>query len=205
MDDKRQVEHYRELQQQLKSLLQDETDFIANLANTSALLYHSLPACNWVGFYLWKEGPLCAPESSDFSAGARKLSAEDRSLHEVNEDPSTELTQQLWEKTALRGGQLVLGPFQGQPACVRIDLGKGVCGTAAQRRRTIIASDVHQFEGHIACDVASQSEIVVPMVANDKLIGVLDVDSPIKNRFDEFDRQGLEQAVATLLDMCCFE
>ncbi|CJG04315.1 GAF domain-containing protein [Priestia megaterium] len=96
------------------------------------------------------------------------------------------------------GGELVLGPFQGLPACVRIPLGKGVCGTAAQNQRTERIEDVHAFPGHIACDAASQSEIVVPMVKDGKLLGVLDIDSPIKNRFDEIDQQYLEEFVKEL-------
>jgi L-methionine (R)-S-oxide reductase len=94
------------------------------------------------------------------------------------------------------GHELVLGPFQGKPACVRITMGKGVCGTAAMKRETIIVPDVHQFEGHIACDSASNSEIVVPLVQGDTLLGVLDLDSPKFNRFDDEDRKGLEALVA---------
>ncbi len=94
--------------------------------------------------------------------------------------------------------ELVLGPFQGLPACVRIPLGKGVCGTAAQNQRTERIEDVHAFPGHIACDAASQSEIVVPMVKDGKLLGVLDIDSPIKKRFDEIDQQYLEEFVKEL-------
>jgi len=142
---------YRELLQQLKGLIAGERDFIANLANAAALIYHTLPELNWAGFYLLKEG------------------------------------------------ELVVGPFQGKPACVRIALGKGVCGTAAAQRTTQVVRDVNQFPGHIACDAASNSEIVVPMLRNGELIGVLDLDSPKPARFDEEDRQGLEQFVAVLL------
>ena len=91
------------------------------------------------------------------------------------------------------GRELVVGPFQGKPACVRIPLGKGVCGTAAESRETVVVEDVAQFPGHIACDVASRSEIVVPLVASDgRLLGVLDVDSPRLARFDHDDRNGME-------------
>jgi len=93
----------------------------------------------------------------------------------------------------LKDGGLVVGPFQGKPACVRIALGKGVCGTAASQRKTIVVPDVHAFPGHIACDAASNSEIVVPLIAQDELLGVLDLDSPRLARFDEDDRRGLEQ------------
>jgi L-methionine (R)-S-oxide reductase len=96
-------------------------------------------------------------------------------------------------------GELVLGPFQGLPACVRIALGKGVCGTSAQKRETLRIEDVHAFPGHIACDAASQSEIVVPIIKNGEVFGVLDIDSPEKNRFDEIDQQGLEDFVETLV------
>jgi GAF domain-containing protein len=99
----------------------------------------------------------------------------------------------------LRGGELVLGPFQGKPACVRIVLGKGVCGTAAERRETLVVPDVNAFPGHIACDDASRSEIVVPIVAGGQLRGVLDVDAPETNRFDDEDRRGLEAFVAALV------
>ncbi len=98
----------------------------------------------------------------------------------------------------LRGDALVLGPFQGKPACVRIALGAGVCGTSAARRQTLVVPDVHAFPGHIACDSASRSEIVVPLIDGDRVIGVLDVDSPRADRFNENDRLMLE-AVAALL------
>jgi GAF domain-containing protein len=96
----------------------------------------------------------------------------------------------------LRDGELVLGPFQGRPACVRIALGKGVCGTAAARRETVIVPDVHEFPGHIACDAASRSEIVVPLLKDGQLLGVLDLDAPIPNRFNSEDARGLEALAA---------
>ena len=142
---------YRELNRELSALIAGERDLIANLANSAALLYHSLPDLNWAGFYLLKEG------------------------------------------------ELVVGPFQGKPACVRISLGKGVCGTAAAQRKTQVVRDVHEFPGHIACDSASNSEIVVPMIRDGELLGVLDLDSPKLARFDQEDRAGLEEFVATLL------
>lgn len=137
---------------ELRALVDGERDFIANLANASALLFARLPDVNWVGFYL------------------------------------------------LRGGQLVLGPFQGKPACVRIDLGRGVCGTAAARRETIVVPDVHQFPGHIACDAESQAEIVVPLLHDGRLLGVLDIDSPLPNRFTAADVQQLEATAKLILD-----
>ncbi len=95
-------------------------------------------------------------------------------------------------------GQLVLGPFQGKAACIRIDLGKGVCGTAAQTRTTQLVEDVHAFPGHIACDAASRSELVVPIVHDGRLIGVLDLDSPLPARFDAEDAAGCEALVRLL-------
>ncbi len=142
---------YRQLVQELQALIAGERDWIANLANSAALIYHSLPDVNWAGFYLLKDG------------------------------------------------ELVVGPCQGKPACVRIAMGKGVCGTAAAQRATQLVRNVHEFAGHIACDSASNSEIVVPMIRNGELLGVLDIDSPKLARFDEQDREGLEQLVAALL------
>jgi GAF domain-containing protein len=98
-----------------------------------------------------------------------------------------------------KGGELVLGPFQGKVACVRIALGRGVCGTAASRRATVVVPNVHEFPGHIACDSASNSEIVVPLVHDGRLLGVLDLDSPKLNRFDAADAAGLEESVRLLL------
>jgi GAF domain-containing protein len=98
-----------------------------------------------------------------------------------------------------QGEELVLGPFQGQPACVRIPMGKGVCGAAAQQRQTLLVDDVHDFPGHIACDSASNSEIVVPLVSGEELIGVLDLDSPTLRRFDDEDARGLNALVNIFL------
>lgn len=135
---------YAALVRSLQSLIGDESDALANLANSAALVWEALPGINWAGFYV------------------------------------------------LRGEELVLGPFQGKPACVRIPVGKGVCGTAARKRETVVVEDVNRFPGHIACDTASRSEIVVPLVSGDRLIGVLDVDAPKVGRFDDDDRRGLE-------------
>jgi len=99
----------------------------------------------------------------------------------------------------LRDGELVVGPFQGRPACVRIALGRGVCGTAAAERRTLVVPDVHAFPGHIACDAASRSEIVVPLIAGSRLLGVLDLDSPEPERFDAEDAAGLESLARLFL------
>lgn len=93
----------------------------------------------------------------------------------------------------MKDGKLVLGPFQGKPACIEIPLGSGVCGTAASEDRTLVVPNVHEFEGHIACDCASNSEIVVPLHRDGRVIGVLDIDSPVFSRFDESDKAGLEE------------
>jgi len=99
----------------------------------------------------------------------------------------------------LKGGELVLGPFQGRPACVRIAIGNGVCGASAEKRETIVVENVHEFQGHIACDSASNSEIVVPLIAGGRLIGVLDLDSASIGRFDSEDRAGLEMLARVFL------
>lgn len=137
------------------------------------------------------------------------LLAELRGLLEGEPDPvarAANTAALLWHRLPglnwagfylLRGDTLVLGPFQGKPACTRIPLGRGVCGTAAERRETVIVPDVHAFPGHIACDAASRSEIVVPLIRDGALLGVLDLDSPQLSRFGEADRIGLE-AVAAL-------
>jgi L-methionine (R)-S-oxide reductase len=100
----------------------------------------------------------------------------------------------------LQGSELVLGPFQGKVACVRIPMGRGVCGTAAASREILVVPDVNEFPGHIACDAASRSEIVLPLVQDGRLLGVLDLDSPKLSRFDQEDREGLEAAVKVLLN-----
>ncbi|MGD0382316.1 MAG: GAF domain-containing protein [Thermoguttaceae bacterium] len=146
------TELYGQLADQLLALLADETDLVANAANTAALIYHTLPDINWAGFYF------------------------------------------------LKGDELVLGPFQGKPACVRIPLGKGVCGTAAKERKTLVVPDVQKFPGHIACDTASNSEIVVPLIKKEKLLGVLDIDSLSLARFDEQDQKGLEWFIRIFIE-----
>src|SRR5690625_5006476 len=101
----------------------------------------------------------------------------------------------LWKEE-----ELVLGPFQGLPACIRIPFGKGVCGTAIEKKQTMLVENVHEFPGHIACDPKSQSEIVIPMIVKGEIYGVLDIDSPILHRFDELDQKYLEQFVEILLE-----
>ena len=136
---------YELIVQQLKGLLEDEHDMIANMANMAALLFHELPDLNWAGFYL------------------------------------------------LKNDELILGPFQGKVACVHIPLGKGVCGTSARNRCTLLVDNVHTFPTHIACDGASNSEIVIPIIKENTLLGVLDIDSYSPSRFTQEDEDMLNQ------------
>ena len=140
---------YQEIYKQTESVVSDENDLIANMANTAALLHETFGFW-WTGFYIVKDN------------------------------------------------QLVLGPFQGPIACTRIGFGKGVCGTAWERRETIVVPDVHKFPGHIACSSLSQSEIVVPMFRNDEVYAVLDIDSKVLATFDDTDKEWLEKIVALL-------
>jgi len=105
----------------------------------------------------------------------------------------------------MKAGELVLGPFQGKPACVRIAVGRGVCGTAVARRAAIVVPDVHAFPGHIACDSASESEVVVPVLRGGEVLGVLDLDSPRQGRFDEADARALERLAALLVESSDFD
>jgi|SRR5215469_6379416 len=148
----RKADLYADLLSQAKGLLHDEHDRVANAANFTALLYHTLPDVNWVGFYF-----MC-------------------------------------------DGELLVGPFQGKPACVHIALGKGVCGTAAQTRKTQLVPDVNAFPGHIFCDGDSRSELVVPLISKGEVIGVLDLDSPKLARFDAEDQRGLEALAGVFLE-----
>ncbi len=145
-------EQYLQLAALARTLVDGERDRIANAANIAALVYHTLPELNWVGFYFYD------------------------------------------------GRELVVGPFQGLPACVRIALDRGVCGAAARTRETQRVADVHDVPDHIACDAASRSELVVPLVRDGALIGVFDIDSPIPDRFDVEDQVGLETIAAIFLD-----
>jgi L-methionine (R)-S-oxide reductase len=139
---------FERLEQQVRALLDGESDFVANAGNFAALIAHELPEVNWAGFYL-------ATPSED----------------------------------------LVLGPFSGRPACTRIAKGRGVCGAAAQMRETLVVDDVDAFADHIVCDSASRSEIVVPILTGERLLGVFDVDSPRTSRFTQTDRIGIERLV----------
>ncbi|MBM7631846.1 GAF domain-containing protein [Geomicrobium sediminis] len=130
---------------------------------------------------------------------------EDETDNIANMSNASALLNQFLDRTnwvgfyLMKDSELVLGPFQGLPACVRIAVGKGVCGTAAETKETQVIQDVHQFPGHIACDAASQSEVVVPIIVNDEVIGVLDIDSPEKSRFTEEEGTLLTRFVERLL------
>ena len=146
-----------------------------------------------------------AERYSDLLAQARALLAGERDFTANAANVAALLFQSLPDLNWvgfywLKGGELVLGPFQGKPACVRIALGKGVCGTAARERKTLVVPDVHAFPGHIACDSASNSEIVVPLVAGGRVVGVLDLDSPRLQRFDASDAFGLEALAQVFLE-----
>jgi len=157
IDATNKAEFYRELASQLTGLLAGERDFVANAANTAALIFQTMPDLNWAGFYFLREND-----------------------------------------------ELVLGPFQGRVACVRIPKGKGVCGAAVQRRASVLVEDVHAFPGHIACDSASRSELVVPLIGDGRLVGVIDLDSPSPARFDAHDQAGIEQVAAIFLSATAF-
>ena len=155
------IPDYQLLCAQLRSLAEEEPDWLPVLANASALVMDALDDLNWAGFYLVDQ-----------------------------KDPA--------------GRSLVLGPFQGKVACVRIAFGRGVCGTAAALDKTQLVPNVHEFAGHIACDSASQSEIVVPLHTPGTAIGVLDIDSPLLARFSEADKEGLEAFVRTIEEVADF-
>lgn len=148
---------YADLNAQLKEILADETHWIPNLSNASALLWHVLDDINWAGFYIAKKN------------------------------------------------KLYLGPFQGLPACTGIEFGSGVCGTAASTREIQVVQNVNDFPGHIACDGETKSEIVVPLIWNNEVVGVLDIDSPNFSRFDDADAAGLKTFAELILNSVDWE
>ena len=162
------------LLKQLAALLESEQDIVANAANTSSFLFNNLEQVNWLGFYFLKDT-------------VSKANSVDLIESKLGQDK-----------------QLVVGPFCGQPACTRIPIGQGVCGTAFAQQQTIIVDDVHDFDGHIACDAASQSELVVPFSIDGlaPLSGVLDIDSPITKRFGEDEKAFFEKAVEIYVNAC---
>ena len=168
---------YGLLAKQIVSLAEVDAHWLPVLSNTAALLWDALDDINWVGFYLVDPVTVTGAEL-DAAPGAEPGVAP--SDHEP------------------RTSELRLGPFQGKVACVRIPFGRGVCGTAAETKTSQLVEDVHQFPGHIACDSASNSEVVVPIVKDNQVVGVLDIDSPSVARFTQEDLAGLEQVVKAL-------
>ena len=166
---------YGLLAKQIVSLAEVDAHWLPVLSNAAALLWDALDDINWVGFYLVDPVTVSGVEpDADLESDAAP------SDHE------------------LRTPELRLGPFQGKVACVRIPFGRGVCGTAAATKTSQLVEDVHQFPGHIACDSASNSEVVVPIVKDNQVVGVLDIDSPSVARFTQEDLAGLEQVVKAL-------
>ena len=176
---------YGLLAKQTVSLAEVDAHWLPVLSNAAALLWDALDDVNWVGFYLVDSvtvsgaEPDVAPDA-ELDAGSGVVREAAPSAHEP------------------RTPELRLGPFQGKVACVRIPFGKGVCGTAAETKTSQLVEDVHQFPGHIACDSASNSEVVVPIVKDNQVVGVLDIDSPSVARFTQEDLAGLEQVVKVL-------
>lgn len=172
---------YGLLAKQIVSLAEVDAHWLPVLSNAAALLWDALDDINWVGFYLVDPVTVTGVElgaGSDVEPDAAPGAAP--SDHE----PCTP--------------ELRLGPFQGKVACVRIPFGRGVCGTAAETKTSQLVEDVHQFPGHIACDSASNSEVVVPIIKDNQVVGVLDIDSPSVARFTQEDLTGLEQVVKAL-------
>ena len=164
---------YGLLAKQIVSLAEVDAHWLPVLSNAAALLWDALDDINWAGFYLVDPVTVSGAEPSTEPSATP-------SAHE----PCTP--------------ELRLGPFQGKVACVRIPFGRGVCGTAAETKISQLVEDVHQFPGHIACDSASNSEVVVPIFKDDQVVGVLDIDSPNVARFTQEDLAGLEQVVKAL-------
>ena len=174
---------YGLLAKQIISLAEVDAYWLPVLSNASALLWDALDDINWAGFYLVDPVTVTGVKP-DAGSGL-----EPDSDLESDTAPSTHEP---------RTPELRLGPFQGKVACVRIPFGRGVCGTAAATKTSQLVEDVHQFPGHIACDSASNSEVVVPIFKDGQVVGVLDIDSPNVARFTQEDLAGLEQVVKAL-------
>lgn len=177
--------NYGLLAKQIVSLAEVDAHWLPVLSNAAALLWDALDDINWVGFYLVDSVTVTRAEP-DVGSGVEPDAAPGA---EPDVAPSDH---------ELRIPELRLGPFQGKVACVRIPFGRGVCGTAAETKTSQLVEDVHQFPGHIACDSASNSEVVVPIFKDDQVVGVLDIDSPSVARFTQEDLSGLEQVVKAL-------
>ena len=178
---------YGLLAKQIVSLAEVDAHWLPVLSNAAALLWDALDDINWVGFYLVDPTTVSGAE----------LGAESDSGSEPDADPGAEPDVAPSDHEP-RTPELRLGPFQGKVACVSIPFGRGVCGTAAATKTSQLVEDVHQFPGHIACDSASNSEVVVPIVKDNQVVGVLDIDSPSVARFTQEDLAGLKQVVKAL-------
>lgn len=174
---------YGLLAKQIVSLAEVDTHWLPVLSNAAALLWDALDDINWAGFYLVDSATVTGVE---LGAGSEPDAAPGAEPDVAPSDHEP------------RTSELRLGPFQGKVACVRIPFGRGVCGTAAETKTSQLVEDVHQFPGHIACDSASNSEVVVPIVKDNQVVGVLDIDSPSVARFTQEDLTGLEQVVKAL-------
>ncbi|EWC96033.1 GAF domain protein [Atopobium sp. ICM42b] len=174
---------YGLLAKQIVSLAEVDAHWLPVLSNAAALLWDALDDINWAGFYLVDPVTVTGVEPDAGLGVESDLDLESGAALSAHEPRTPELR---------------LGPFQGKVACVRIPFGRGVCGTAAATKTSQLVEDVHQFPGHIACDSASNSEVVVPIVKDNQVVGVLDIDSPSVARFTQEDLAGLEQVVKVL-------
>ena len=184
---------YGLLAKQIVSLAEVDAHWLPVLSNAAALLWDALDDINWAGFYLVDPVTVMGVEP-DAGSGVKPGAG---SGVEPDAVPSAAPSAAPSDHE-LRTPELRIGPFQGKVACVRIPFGRGVCGTAAATRTSQLVEDVHQFPGHIACDSASNSEVVVPIVKDNQVVGVLDIDSPSVARFTQEDLAGLEQVVKAL-------
>ena len=182
---------YGLLAKQIVSLAEVDAHWLPVLSNAAALLWDALDDINWVGFYLVDPVTVTGVEPDAGSGAVAELDA----APGVEPVAAPDVAPSDHE---LRTPELRLGPFQGKVACVRIPFGRGVCGTAAATKTSQLVEDVHQFPGHIACDSASNSEVVVPIFKDGQVVGVLDIDSPSVARFTQEDLAGLEQVVKAL-------
>ena len=182
---------YGLLTKQIVSLAEVDAHWLPVLSNAAALLWDALDDINWAGFYL--VDPVTVSGAEPDAAPGAELGAAPSASPSAAAEPGT--TSSAHEP---RTPELRLGPFQGKVACVRIPFSRGVCGTAAATKTSQLVEDVHQFPGHIACDSASNSEVVVPIFKDGQVVGVLDIDSPNVARFTQDDLAGLEQVVKTL-------
>ena len=186
---------YGLLAKQIVSLAEVDAHWLPVLSNAAALLWDALDDINWVGFYL--VDPVTVTEAELDAASGAASGAEPGAGSELDATPGAEpdVASSAHEPCT---PELRLGPFQGKVACVRIPFGRGVCGTAAATKTSQLVEDVHQFPGHIACDSASNSEVVVPIFKDGQVVGVLDIDSPSVARFTQEDLTSLEQVVKAL-------